>query len=284
MKRAFTLVELLVVMAIMGLLGTVSVGGYRAMRRGMEERGVTSNVNQFIRTAFQRSQIDRQPVAVYFWNELIQEETDYAPRVVVGRAVAVRRAGRVTEVTGNYLCDEYGDLRFMRLAKSEDEQLGGDSADSGSTAEGNGMFLYHMENGDTGFRRSVVSQTTKLQRSRERLLGTGGEAQIESYAYVLMDKNGVAWKRGDAYGFEFADIQLPHNFIFGSYSDCPDGPGTPVKEVKVLRFIAGRNDGNGTSGGVVGSDTVQISSLRPDASGILKAEKVAMSESPTKQQ
>ena len=284
MKRAFTLIELLVVMAIMGLLGTVSVGGYRAIRRGMEERGVMANVNQFIRTAFQRSQIDRQPVAVYFWNELIQEETDFAPRVVVGRAVAVRRAGHITEKTGDYLCDEFGDLRFMRLSKSEDEQLDADSADSGSTAEGNGMYLYHLENGDTGFKRSIVSQTTKLQRSRERLLGTGGEAQIESYAFVLVDANGVSWKRGDAYGFEFADIQLPHNFVFGSNSDCPEGAANAVKEVAVLRFVAGRNDGNGTSGGVVGSDTVQVSNLRPDASGALRAEKVATSESPTRQQ
>ena len=32
-KRAFTLLELLVVIALMGFLGTVAVGGYRAMRR-----------------------------------------------------------------------------------------------------------------------------------------------------------------------------------------------------------------------------------------------------------
>ena len=50
-RRGFTLIELLVVIGIMGLLGTVSVGGYNAMQRGMEERGVMENVNTFIRTA-----------------------------------------------------------------------------------------------------------------------------------------------------------------------------------------------------------------------------------------
>ena len=39
-RRAFTLVELLMVVMIMGILGAVTVGGYRAMQRGMEERGV----------------------------------------------------------------------------------------------------------------------------------------------------------------------------------------------------------------------------------------------------
>ena len=67
-RRAFTLLELLVVMAIMGMMAVMSVGGYRAMRRGMQERAVMTNVNQFIRAAYQRAQIDRLPVSVYFWN------------------------------------------------------------------------------------------------------------------------------------------------------------------------------------------------------------------------
>ena len=53
----------------MGLLGTVSVGGYRAMQRGMEERGVMENVNAVIKTAYERAQIDRRPTVMYFWNE-----------------------------------------------------------------------------------------------------------------------------------------------------------------------------------------------------------------------
>ena len=75
-KRAFTLLELLVVMAIMGFMGTLSVAGYRAMRRGMEERSVMQNVNQFIRSAYQRAQIDRQPVSVYFWNETLRDASN----------------------------------------------------------------------------------------------------------------------------------------------------------------------------------------------------------------
>ena len=81
MKRAFTLLELLVVIGIMGFMGTISVGGYRAMRRGMEERGVMQNVNQFIRSAYQRAQIERQPVAVYFWNETLRGSGDRSDKI-----------------------------------------------------------------------------------------------------------------------------------------------------------------------------------------------------------
>ncbi len=279
--RGFTLVELLVVMAIMGLLGTISVGGYRAMQRGMEERGVMDNMNQFIRSAYQRAQIDRQPVAVYFWNELLRKETDDSPPIVVGRAVAVRRSGRITDVVGGTtLCDEFGDLRFMRLTKSDsDEDDDDDDASaSGSTTEGNGMFLYRIDDGDRSFKRSVVSQTTKRKEVNDRLLVTGGNAVIESYAFVVIDAGGVQWNRGDAYGFEFAETQLPHNYIFGS--DYSDSDSSPVKDIKVLRFKPGRYSGTGTSGGVEGDYSIQVSSLRPDATGSLSAQPVATTKSP----
>ena len=87
-------------MGIMGMMAVMSVGGYRAMRRGMQEKAVMTNVNQFIRAAYQRAQIDRQPVAVYFWNETLRVSSDDAGNVdvVVGKAVAVRRSGRISGV------------------------------------------------------------------------------------------------------------------------------------------------------------------------------------------
>ena len=114
-RKAFTLLELLVVMGIMGMMAVMSVGGYRAMQRGMEERGVMENANHFIRAAYRRAQIDRQPVAVYFWNETLREETDTEPMIVVGKAVAVRRAGRVSRYIDPYLYDEFGDRLLIGI-------------------------------------------------------------------------------------------------------------------------------------------------------------------------
>ncbi len=281
-RKAFTLIELLLVVAIMGLMGTAAVGGYRAMQRGMEERGVMQNVNQFIRSAYQRAQIDRVPVSVYFWNETLREETETETLVVVGKAVAVRRAGRVSEVDGDRLYDEFGDLRFYRFSLDEESE----SLNPSQGDKDNGMYLYPMSGpgaGGSQMKRSVVAQVvTHSDGISERLdPGDRNSARpIEMYAFQVLDGSQGDWKRGMAYGLEFAELQLPHNYIFGgSYSRQVS---KPVTDVKKLAFKPGVNSGSGSQGGISGDDTVTVSSLRPGASGELAAEKVDVSKSPTK--
>ncbi len=281
MKRnAFTLIELLVVIAIMGIMGTAAVGGYRAMQRGMEERGVMENVNQFIRSAYQRAQIDRGPVAIYFWNETLREETDFDTVSVVGRAVAVRRSGRLSDVQGSYLFDEFGDLRFMKFSFLDDEDED-DTSTSSSGSSASGTFLYPMngtKDGDS-MKRSIISQAAVRKEVGVTLLSSGEDVSVEAYAFHVLDAGGVRWQRGDAYGMEFATIQLPHNYIFGtSYSDKTS---KPVVEVKKLLFMPGQNSGNGSQGGISGDATVDVASLRPGASGALQAQKVDTSDNPT---
>ena len=280
MKKGFTLIELLVVIAIMGIMGTASVGGYRAMQRGIERRGVMQNVNQFIRSAYQRAQIDRAPVAVYFWNETLRQETDNDTIIVVGRAVAVRRSGRFTKIQGSYLYDEFGDLSYNRLVIDGDDMAENDSADSGSTSKGNGVYIYSM-NGDEGSqpKRSLVSQTTKRFTTTEPML-LGGQGQFESYAYVLMGNDQVGWRPGDAYGFEFAELELPANYIFGStYSKSVT---SPVTGEDVIRFRVSANSGSGAKQGLDGKSQITVSCLQPDSSGNLTAHKLDTSDSPTK--
>lgn len=278
-RRAFTLIELLVVIAIMGIMGTAAIGGYRAMQRGMEERGTMQNVNQFIRSAYQRAQIDRLPVQIYFWNETLREDTENDTLLVVGRAVAVRRAGRISNISsgGTYLYDEFGDLSFSRLMLDEDE--GEESNMSGNNSPGSGMYLYCMDGVGSSFRRSLVSQTTKLFTLTEPMLD-GRTAQIDSYAYTVIDKGNCEWHIGSPYGFEFAEIQLPHNFIFGS--TFSDSVTSPVREIDVMKFRVSGNSGAGSKDGLDGTSSIQISNLRPDDSGVLKAEVVGSTDSPTK--
>ena len=282
MRRAFTLIELLLVIGIMVLLGTASVAGYRQMQRGMEERGAIQNVNQFIRSAYQRAQIDRVPVQVYFWNETLREESDTDTLIVVGRAVAVRRAGRLSRVQGDILYDEFGDLASSRLMLDEDEDEEA-SSQSGATQEGNGMYLYCMDNAGKGgqFQRSVVAQTTKKPKgSGEPLLdGSSTLRDMEAYAYVVMPggRGECQWETGSSYGFEFAEITLPRNYIFGStYSKTTEDP---VRDAGTMLFKVGRTSGSGAQSAVV-EGSVAVYSLRPDASGGLKAEQVDTVEIP----
>lgn len=280
-RRGFTLIELLTVVAIMGILLGVTVANYQASQRGMEERSVIQNVNQFIRSAYQRAQIDRQPVTVYFWNETLKSETANEPPVVVGHAVAVRRAGRLTRVKNrNILIDEFGDLSFRRLILDEDES--GETFSRGG--KGGGIRLYKM-NGDEGDQEeaSTVYETTRREPITEPLL-LGGEGTFECYAFEVdgeADDNTANWQVGDAYGFEFAEIQLPHGYLFGKNYSKSVGRIVDGKKI-VMRFCAGANTGNGSVSGTIGRDTIEVCTLKPDKSGELQAITYATSDSPTK--
>jgi prepilin-type N-terminal cleavage/methylation domain-containing protein len=286
-RRAFTLVELLVVIAIMGMMGALSVGGYRAMRRGMEERSVMRTVNQFIRAAYQRAQIDRLPVAVYFWNETVAEDSGSEVLTVMGRAVAVRRAGRITKVDGNLLCDEFGDLAYLSAETAGIET-------SSSSASDSGMYIYQMNNGkNTQMMRSVVNTVTEEREINDAMLFSGDatrqvnfsdqrsnrDSGFHVYAYRISDRGSADWNTGDAYGFEFAEIELPKGFIFGtSYSTSVQ---TPVAGEDMIRFTVSQNSGSGASSGTSGKYSVQVSALRPDKSGSISPQKVGTSGNPT---
>ena len=280
-RRAFTLVELLVVVGIMGLLGTISVGGCRAMRRGMEEKGVMQNVNTFIRAAYQRAQIDRLPTVIFFWNETLRAATADDNEIVVGKAVAVRRAGRISEVQGQLLCDEFGDLELSYPTDQEERS---------NNAE-NSIYLYPMDNLSTLESNSKLLRSTvegKVYQKTSGLTyisGTEGKTldggRLYTYAFKLTDQNGVQWKAGMAYGFEFANIELPHGYIFGqnystSYSD-------PVKEAGTMVFYVGANSGNGlvTGSGMGSRTSIQVYSLRPGTDGSLSAQTVGSSTDPS---
>lgn len=270
MSKAFTLLELLVVMMIMALMGTSAIGGYRAMQRGMEERGVIQNANAIIRAAYQRAQIDRQPTAIFFWNETIQSRTEEENEIVVGRAVAVRRHGRLTNVIGKNLVDEFGDL----------EQSYTSLDDGGSSPDSDVMYLYPMNDlSSSTLNRSLVGcavvpidETLIFFTGRKSAKDDyGGEDIIRSYAFELKESGGVNWKTGMAYGFEFMNVQLPRGYIFGS--EYSTDAGNPIKFAKSMVFKPGQSS----------SETIQICSLRPNGA-VLKAEAVGTTDSPMEDQ
>lgn len=281
-RSAFTLIELLMVVMIMGLLGTLTVGGYRAMQRGMEERGVMENVNHFIRAAYRRAQTDRQPVAVYFWNETLREETDSETLIVVGKAVAVRRAGRVSRFFDPYIFDEFGDLEKERLIVAE-EDIDNENSESGSVDNDNLMPLYKM-NSRSGSGRSLVSQTTKsvTKENSDTLLMSDMMHEIPCYAYVLRDAGSAGtWHIGDAYGLEFAEIQLPHGYLFGNTYKKTPREKLSAGDYQKMWFDVSANTGDGSDQGATGMSTIQVYSLRPGQSGDLEAQLVATSGNPT---
>ena len=277
MKKAFTLLELLVVIGLMGLLGTITVGGYRAMQRGMEERGVMENVNAFVETAYDRAQIDRQPTAIYFWNETLRAASDDETELVVGKAVAVRRYGRLSRVSGTKLIDEFADLNLVYKTSDDDSSEGSDAADKENT-----MYLYCLDNPNE-CKRSIVSNKVKKDTLNEQYMqglptDSEGSGQIEAWGFEKVgDDDSVSWTAGSAYGFEFAELTLPANYIFGAnYSQSVN---TPVEGKSTMTFSVGRNDGSNTTGAQV-NGSVTVYALRPSASGNLSPVRVAKADDP----
>ena len=291
----------------MGLLGTVSVGGYQQMRRGMEEKGVIQDVNTLIRAAYQRAQIDRQPTAVVFWNETLRGESDAGGdenMIVVGHAVAVRRSGRITAKVGSMLLDEFADLE---LSYQTDD---GDDGSSGSTDAG--MYIYPMDNlsdveQSSSIRRSLVETKVYAQNVMPVYLSdaksenissvgggkgsssgsTGGEStgRLKVYGFKIADANGVNWKQGMAYGVEFAHLVLPHGYFFGSGSAYSTSSDNPLREAGALAFDVGKNIGSGMTsgqqGGLMSRTTIQISAFRLGSTGTLEPKVIGTSAKPT---
>ena len=56
-----------------------------------------------------------------------------------------------------------------------------------------------------------------------------------------------------------------------------------MKEIGSIVFDVGYNAGDGVSGGAVGSYSITVSALRPNASGTLAAESIGQSDNPTQE-
>lgn len=223
MKKAFTLLELLIVVGIMSMLGTISVNGYRAVVRGMEERSAISSASAFLRAARQRAQIDNKPICIFWWNEILREETDDEPPVIVGKAVAVQQTGRFTGVEGDNLFDEFSDLNlgYIVATNEPDEKVT--------------MRIYNLS--APGCEYAIVSSEVvedEFEESpgcymkssvKERAFESSTSSAIRSYAFKKI--SGSNFKAGDAYGFEFASITLPKGYLFGK--DYPTSMASPIE-------------------------------------------------------
>ena len=274
--RGFTLIELLVTMGLMALLATVSIAGYYGAVRGMTERGARQDVISLLRLAKQRAEIDNVPAAVFFENRMLRDEdVDLGEtKRVVGMAVAVRRAGRITYVKGNYLSDEFGDLSKTYPIKTSNTSSGGNK---------DGMRLYRMQDLNASsldrcystVRDYVVQQTL----ATEELFGaglSGGNSTITLQDGSTFSANGMKiwafekvpgsggdapWRQGDAYGMEIASIQLPHGYVFGSI--LPSKVGENSSGGNPVFFIP-----QATGGATVRGSLPDIRSYQPSKGGM----------------
>ena len=222
MRRAFTLMELMVVVGIMTFLGLAATNGYNALQRGIAERGAVDAASALLKAAKERSLVDRVPTAVFCYNRMLRDASGDENGVIVGEAVAIRRAGRITKVAGSYLYDEFGDLDRSYDMTTKQSEL----------ASRKGMRLWRFDDqrmshmqysvvADGVFDDRNVSGTSFMPWGDQ--LGGGGmgssNIQLRVCAFYDLGTSSYsppAWQVGNGYGFEFQRLRLPDGFVFGS--------------------------------------------------------------------
>lgn len=252
MRRGFTLLELLTAVAIMAMLGVAASGGYSALVRGMRERSVVASVTSILHAAKERAMIDRVPAVVFCYNRCLRAAggAEEESAVVCGEMVAVRRGGRLTGVDGRKLYDEFGDLDVSYESSDRESDL----------ESGSGLRLFQFSGGKMSeMRYSVVSDIVYRNALRVDTF-TRGRTNLTSAAYYVLrnGKGSPSWAVGDAYGIEFAELQLPDGFVFAGAS-VPTTAGD-LSSPEVFFFSPDETSDDT-------SKQIDIDVMRPDASG-----------------
>lgn len=273
--RGFTLIELIVVIGLMALLSTISIGGYFAASRGMAARGVMQDTASIIRQAMQVCLIDQVPTAVLFSNRRQNKKEEGGE--AYGSAVAIKMAGRISyiatsgktstgqslPVSGGLLIDEFADWN---------QSYPMDASDSGKQRA---VRLYQMSSPQGHKLKQGVKQCSSLmcawvgyaQMESDYMISTGMTLEDwctlnkrnaqgnKSYAKIGYDNGNEcrwglpfhpdnkglgrsSWHVGDAYGVEIASLDLPKNYIFGS--TVPSGTElVPASGTPALVFFPG---------------------------------------------
>ena len=259
-RAGFTLVELLVVIGLMALLGTISIGGYFAASRGMKTRGAVQDAISFVRHAQQLCVIDNTPVAVIFLNRWTGKKREGAE--MYGTAIAVKMVGRISNITtsgrkaaggsaGPLLIDEFADWNTSY------------PHDAGASGDQRGMRFFNMRNIENTAKGGLEGCSSLMnnwvgyvrmssQQNKELLVTTGmltddwcsvykknaSDNRQDSWidydngndfrwGFGFHQKNDgltqAGWKIGDGYGVEAGSFDLPRGFIFGSSTPPDDG-------------------------------------------------------------
>lgn len=212
-RGGFTLVELMAVIALMGILGVLAVGGYSAVTRGMSERAALATARSLADVALQRAQIDQSPVYVFLFDEVLRLDSDASVGVAQGVAIAVRRCGRVTETADGLVCDEFGDLdrSFKSLLDDDDSET---ESEDKKKAAASTMRIYNLRSRESAEVEEGVRSYTVTDTDLEESGDT--ETAVRWKVYGFRRKSGADFRVGDPYGQEFAVMRLPPGYTFSS--------------------------------------------------------------------
>jgi prepilin-type N-terminal cleavage/methylation domain-containing protein len=233
MRKGFTLLELLAVVAIMGMLGVAAAASYGALTNGMKDRGTCAAATALLRGAKERARIDRMPTVVYCYNVCIRESKHQDDSsIVVGRMTAIRRVGRISYIRDRFLFDEFADLEKSYARTNDENELG--------QTRGHRLFKYNDER-SVGKKMEYSIVADDVYSDDEMQMVTTFSGGVNNRTNILLsafydlgtsDRSpSGGWKIGDGYAAEFAELDLPEGYVFGSSA-------LPRKEGQISEFEA----------------------------------------------
>ncbi len=187
----FTLMELLIVIAIMAIISTAAIGGYFGMQRSAAYSAAHDNVYNTLTLAKQRAVIDGKVTSL-----MILSPTNY---------IVVRAAGRITLPTpgANAAFDVYSDLSGALYCDLPDHDLRSDCPKK--------IDIYNLETDNQGAKRSVaIHRTLRAELRDER-----GVRYTVAEAFRFDGAGDDFFAVGDRYGFALHEQQaLPRGYLF----------------------------------------------------------------------
>ena len=209
-KHGFSLMELLAVMAIMGILSTMAITGYFSAVRGMARRRAVSNLVAALSQARQRACIDGTRTALVCYN--VKSDANSTDLKTVSPTYVVCKAlGRVTSIASGKIGDEFTPL---------DKIFGLTPPPSGASAYKSfgSRRLYNLSR--TGWTDVGVTVDASTY-NYELISGLSGEnfgmpTLLWCFTKVPGGSDNAGWQVGDLYGIEVSPPGIfPKNVYFG---------------------------------------------------------------------
>ena len=247
--------ELLAVMAIMGILSTMAVTGYFSAVRGMTRRRAVSNLMASLTQARQRACIDGTRTALVCYN-IKNDPSSTKLESVSPTYVVCKALGRVTSISGNKIGDEFTPLdKIFRVTPPP-------SATSSSFQSFGSRRLYNLSRTgwtDVGMTVEAGSYSADLTSGLTENPFTPSPQLL--WCFTKADGGAdTTWKIGDLYGIDVSQPGIfPKNVYFGKLG------ADDKSQITVMFYPDGR--AMATSISIIAQDGMNIATINVDATG-----------------
>ena len=218
-NRGFSLLELLTVVAIMGMLSTLAVTSYFSAVRGMTRRSAVKHLVNTLVLARQRACMEGSRMSVLIFNEVTGYDSKNKA-IVAPSYVICKEVGRISAKQGDEFYDEFTAL---------DKLFGYEKSVNAIKDDGeySSMRLYNLVQG----KWTCVYPKVLLTRDVRVMLADGEQVQLPVFTFVKnarsesKNPSSATWDVGDPYGIEVSPLNsLPRGFWFKKFEDAENRP------------------------------------------------------------